>query len=592
MTDHSSYWARTDERFRSRISRRGMLRGMSIGAAGLAGAALIGCGDDDDDDGAAATQATAAPTKAAAAATKAPTSAAAPEVSADEAKVGGTLHRTAGKEPVQWDQHTQTAAAGTTSNISYMHVNLLQYDHDHPDYRYGSLRVKGQVAESWEVLDKRTYLFKLNKGIKWDSRSPTNGRELVAGDVKFTWDRFYGSDFLKGVQPQPPPEAIEVVDDYTLKVTLPGPNSQWLNLAANGNLLLYAHEVEDTFGDYKIAENQRGAGPYKLKKWVPGSLILFERNPDYFRNPRPYVEEIEIVIGPDRQAALEGFRNGRFDIASVRANDLESMQKSLPDAGFAQAASCCAPSLLINTQRAPTNDPRVRRALSMSFDRKLWLERLYKGAGEIVTSVFTSLFLEYLLPFDELSRLGQKTFTYDPAESRKLLAAALPDGFEGSQGIEMYPGGASYEQQTQLVMEFLSEIGIKTNLVAMEYGAFISGTYAGKFDGFGYGPSGAFSPGEILSKYIPGTKSRNTNHVDDAVINDWIEDFWVAESQEESIEICKKVQNRSAEEALYIMGVSGHSFRAWQSWVKGWDGKPDTAFNHGVANEKIWIEKA
>ena len=54
----------------------------------------------------------------------------------------------------------------------------------------GTFIVEPHLAERWEALDDTTYVFHLRKGVKWHNKPPVNGRELVAEDVKFTFDRF------------------------------------------------------------------------------------------------------------------------------------------------------------------------------------------------------------------------------------------------------------------------------------------------------------------------------------------------------------------------------------------------------------------
>src|SRR5690606_24390482 len=122
--------------------------------------------------------------------------------------------------------------------------------------------------------------FKLRQGATWDDREPTSGREIVAEDVAYTFERFYTSEFLSGVTPQPAPE-IEVQDDYTLTFRLATPNSQLLTFYANQNFMIVPHEVEDAFGDFKLADNARGAGPWIIEQYAPGSRVVFRKNPKY-----------------------------------------------------------------------------------------------------------------------------------------------------------------------------------------------------------------------------------------------------------------------------------------------------------------------
>jgi len=102
-------------------------------------------------------------------------------------KPGGTL-RVRGWDPVHYDPHL-TINNYTDYLLSYMHSRLVRHSVG-ADVPLGTFSVEPDVAERWEALDDTTYVFHLRKGVKWHHKPPLNGRELVAEDVKFTYDRF------------------------------------------------------------------------------------------------------------------------------------------------------------------------------------------------------------------------------------------------------------------------------------------------------------------------------------------------------------------------------------------------------------------
>ena len=492
---------------------------------------------------------------------------------------------------MHWDQHLQAIAGNTTRVLNYINISLVQYDHDNPDYRFGSTLVTGQAAARWERPDHLTYIFSLNPDVRFDARPPTSGRALAAEDVKYTFDRFYASSFLKGVEPQPPPRGVEAVDQRTARFNLQEPYSQYLSLLANGNFVLYAREVEDTFGDFKKAENNRGAGPFILDSYVPNSQIVFKRNPDYFRKGRPYVDRVVLALGLNPEAALSAYRSGQHDIADITPVQLDNVKSALPKATFEETSSCCCPSVLQRLDLAPTRDLRVRQALSMALDRPSWMKNVHRGFAEAPYSVFTNLWKEYTIPSDKLSAEAKANFTFDLARSKSLLnAAGLSNGFSADMHLYPEPTG-TYAQAVQLVMDFLAKAGIQTKLVTKDYGAYIATTYSGDFEGLGWAPSGAFSPAELMSKWIPGSRGRNQNHVDDPQINSLIAKFKEAATDQEAAGIAWQIQNRSAEQLWWNMGVLQHQFHSWQPWIKNYDGRQDSGYNAGASTERIWIER-
>jgi ABC-type transport system substrate-binding protein len=102
-------------------------------------------------------------------------------------KRGGIL-RVRGFDPPSFDHHLTTAGF-TQSTLSFVYSKLVRHKVG-ADVPPGSFILEPDLAERWEDLDDTTYVFHLRQGVKWHHKPPLNGRELVAEDVKFTYDRF------------------------------------------------------------------------------------------------------------------------------------------------------------------------------------------------------------------------------------------------------------------------------------------------------------------------------------------------------------------------------------------------------------------
>src|SRR6266511_4824105 len=102
-------------------------------------------------------------------------------------KRGGIL-RVRGYDPVHFDPHL-TINFKTNTTLSFAYSTLVRYQVG-VDVPPGAFTVEPHLAERWEQPDDTTYLFHLRRGVKWHNKPPLNGRELVAEDVKFTYDRF------------------------------------------------------------------------------------------------------------------------------------------------------------------------------------------------------------------------------------------------------------------------------------------------------------------------------------------------------------------------------------------------------------------
>ena len=103
----------------------------------------------------------------------------------------------------------------------------------------GTFIIEPDLAERWEELDDTTYVFHLRQGVKWHNKPPVNGRELVAEDVKFTYDRFLTEKANANRYLLDSVDRIEVVDRYTVKFLLKEPYVWFISVLA------YPHEHVD-----------------------------------------------------------------------------------------------------------------------------------------------------------------------------------------------------------------------------------------------------------------------------------------------------------------------------------------------------------
>jgi peptide/nickel transport system substrate-binding protein len=123
-----------------------------------------------------------------------------------------------GRDPVHFDPHL-TINVRTQSTLSFVYSKLVRHKVG-ADVPPGTFIIEPDLAERWEELDDTTYVFHLRKGVKWHHKPPVNGRELVAEDVKFTFDRLLTEKGSVNRYLLDSVEHIEVVDRYTVKFLL------------------------------------------------------------------------------------------------------------------------------------------------------------------------------------------------------------------------------------------------------------------------------------------------------------------------------------------------------------------------------------
>src|SRR5438309_9826868 len=248
-------------------------------------------------------------------------------------KRGGIL-RVRGYDPVHFDHHL-TINFKTNTTLSFTHSRLVRHKVG-AGVQPGTFIVEPDLAERWEEPNDTTYVFHLRQGVKWHNKPPLNGRELVAQDVKFTFDRFLTEKGNAARYMLESVDRVEVVDRYTVKFLLKEPFVWLVDVLANPlGMWIIAPEVVQQFGDLKQAESAIGTGPFLLERYEPNVKTVFKRNPDYLLPGQPYVDGVEWLVVDDASAGLAMYRTGQLDAGpwhwwSVRQQDLEALKKTHP----------------------------------------------------------------------------------------------------------------------------------------------------------------------------------------------------------------------------------------------------------------------
>jgi peptide/nickel transport system substrate-binding protein len=511
-------------------------------------------------------------------------------VEAGQPRRGGIL-RIRGYDPVHFDPH-QTISFKTHTTLSFVYSKLVRHKVG-PEVRPGTFIVEPDLAERWEELDETTYVFHLRQGVKWHPKPPLNGRELVAEDIKFTYDHFRTEPGNPNRYLLDPVERIEVADRYTVQFRLKEPYVWLVNtLAYPWGMWIIAPEVVQHFGDLKKPESAVGTGPFLLERHEPNVKTVFKRNPEYFRAGQPYVDGVEWLVLEDESTGLAMYRTGQIDCGpwhwwSVRQQDLEAIKKTHPQLLYQDFLSNVTEALFMRTDVPPFNDVRVRRAVSHALDRQALLESVWVR-GEPTAAVARGL-LEWSLSIDQLGA-GAQYYQYDPKEAKRLLAeAGFPKGFKTQ--LTVTPGfGRDHLDDAQVVQRFLKDVGIDAALKIQEYGAYVATTAQGKFEGLVRGPYGiAWEPDSPLYRAYASDSSWNTGHVYDPMITAMLKAQRRTKDLEARKQLIFDIQRYAAEQQYYVYTSAVMLTGSWQPYVKHY--APNMTFDYGSRVAALWLER-
>jgi peptide/nickel transport system substrate-binding protein len=508
---------------------------------------------------------------------------------AGQPKRGGIL-RVRGYDSVHFDHHLTTNFK-TNATLSFVHSRLVRHKVG-AGVQPGTFLVEPDLAERWEQLDDTTYVFHLRQGVRWHNKPPVNGREVVAEDVKFTFDRFLTEKGNRDRELLEPVDRVEVVDRSTVKFVLKEPYVWLINtLAYPRSMWSVAPEVVQHFGDLKKPESAIGTDPFLLERYEPNVETVFTRNPQYFRDGQSYVDRVEWMVIEDASTGLAMYRTGQLDCShwhqwSVRQADLEAVQKSHPHLMYQDVLNNLAWNLFIRADQAPFNDVRVRRAVSLAIDRQGLIDAVtVRGAP---SPAIAPGLAEWSLPIDQLGE-GAQYYQHNPQEARRLLAEA---GFPKGLKTLLYTTGGfgpDFLDAGQLIQRYLKDVGIEAELKIQEYGAYYATTVQGKFEGMGMGSStAALEPDIVLESYMADSP-RNIGYVNGPALTALVKEQRRTKDLQARKRIIDDIQRLVAAQQHRVNLLSPMVTGSWQPYVKNY--APNLTNDYGGRAAALWLDR-
>jgi ABC-type transport system substrate-binding protein len=385
-------------------------------------------------------------------------------VATDKPVRGGTIRATwvadvpnLGDPPPSWD------AQSWTSHM-LLYSGLLRF-------KAGSADVEPELAESLPAVsaDGKVYTFKLRPGLKFSS-----GRALTAADVKYSLDRMlddktqgWGVTYYMAIKGAPEAFAgtadgvsgIRVKDERTIEIELSEALSpSWFNalMAVPWTYVVDKEAVEKYGDDFRI--HPAGAGPYVLKEYVAGQRVVYERNPNYWRNPEePYADRVEIELGVDTAVGALKLEKGEVDLVTdpLPPTALKPFLDNPAWRPFiAEAVDTGAYFLALDASQGLTKDIRVRQAIAHAIDKEKMIQIIGGSAipAKSLLSPSTGIYYDPNMP----------EYKYDPEKAKSLLKEA---GVAEGTKIEFWCANFyPWREMAQAVQEDLEAIGLSTDL--------------------------------------------------------------------------------------------------------------------------------
>jgi peptide/nickel transport system substrate-binding protein len=262
----------------------------------------------------------------------------------------------------------EEATYSTVAPMMGVFNNLVMYDQHVAQNSLQSIVPDLATEWSWTEDNKRL-TFRLRDGVRWH-----DGQVFTAADVKCTWDMLLdkSSDKFR-VNPRKSwywnVEQVLTNGDFEASFVLKRPQPALIALLASGLSPVYPCHVSPR----EMRQHPIGTGPFEFVEFRPNELIRVSKNPDYWKQDRPYLDGIEYTIIPNQSTGLLAFSSGKFDVTwpyGISVPLLKEVNNQAPNAKCELKPTNNAVNLIINREIPPFDNPDLRRALTLSLDRK------------------------------------------------------------------------------------------------------------------------------------------------------------------------------------------------------------------------------
>lgn len=446
-------------------------------------------------------------------------------------------------------------------------------------------KVIPMLATDWSISeDGKAVDLYLRRGVKFQDGTPFNAESAkysidrawkIHGPLSYTMAKI---DWGRG------DEAIEIIDEYTLRIHLEKPSITFINdLATNAFPSMVPPVACESAGDRWGTSVLIGTGPFKLVEFVERDRVVLERWDEY-RGTKPILKTIIVKSLPDATTARLALEKGEIDVFYMTPSpfDIPAMQEN-PDVATYKVLGGWGRYLIFNTRFPSLDNKLVRQAIAYAID----IERVVKDGFKSLGEPAYGMMQPWMSPwyFTSMKKYQPRNVT----KAKELLAkAGYPEGFE----LELSYTPTYHPADVMVVIkDELEEVGIKCTIQMLEYAKWVASygelacaTYSWLADypdprhlideqigpGFGY--------------YYVVTNWNNTRYYEILRIADSI--F----NQTERQELYREAEEIIAEEVPWIPLIYEYKWIFARKWVKNFNVYP-TVVNDALMFAECYVER-
>lgn len=498
-------------------------------------------------------------------------------------KKGGAMIYARGADSVGLDPINITD--GESIRVTHaIFETLFEYDKD--------LQLQPKLAESYETSeDGLTWTLTLKSGVKFH-----DGTDFNADAVVFNFERwmdpeneYHIGDFpyypflyggFKGEEDHKV-ESVIAVDEQTVEIKLKEKIAPFVSYLAIPMFGIASPAAIEQYNE-RFFENPVGTGPFKFESWSRNDKIVVKANENYYVQNQPMLHQIIFTVVPDNSTRLNVLLSGEADIIDgMNPEDAKTVEDN-ENLKLVKRPSFNEGFMVMNTQKKPFDNVKVRQATNMAIDKQSIVDGFYSGFGEVAKNPIPPSLWGYNEDIED--------YAFDAEAAKKLLTeAGYPDGFETEIWTMNNP--RPYLPQpmktAEAIQANLEEIGVKATIVTYEWATYLEKTGNGEHPMALYGWTGVMAdPDNFLYPNLSNTNmeppANNLAFYNNEEFQKLIEDARVTFDESERIELYKKAQEVFHEDAPWVPLAHTTPPIGFADYVKGFEPHPMENDNFAV----------
>ncbi len=516
----------------------------------------------------------------------------APQAGAEDQPVyGGHLNWRVSNDVVNYDPSDQGRGNPGNNGLAQAYNTLLGFKSG-PGVGYEEMILQPELAERWEVSpDAKTFTFHLRKGVKFANLPPANGRELTSDDVKLTME-YYGrtgefkdkklipsrlKSMYEGLDKVTPP------NKYTVQVSFKDPFVPFISYAGSDWNPMVPREIIDQDGH--LMDRIVGTGPYQLDVAASqkGTRWVWKKNPTYWDEGKPYLDEIRWIVVPQEGTAHAAFQTKQVDaLENLVAQSAQEVGRANPAAAAIMRFQS-QPAFLRFSQRegSPLRDVRLRRAIALGIDRDE-INRIFAGGqGDWA--------LPWTMPGLFTKEETRQLLKHDLEEAKRQVAAA---GYSGlTLELPHYRALQETDVIYQLIQAQIRRLGITVEIKIIDRPQMQAFRRAASFDldiGTGSSTLEADPDSALYTEFHTNLiGSNNYSHISDPELDKLLQAQRGEPDQQKRRELMRSVVRRLVDQVWNLGLVYQPKWDYIQPYVKNYH----LHFGNHGPHLWVWLQK-